>query len=76
MAAQPASRYRVQVDGGDDDQPDAVGADEVVASGVVEHTLQPAVPFADGQPVGLVEVGLRLVVLPLAVLDNQIAWGQ
>lgn len=49
--------------------------DELVAAGVVEGSLDPAVDPADGQAIRLIEVGDGVVVLELAVLDDHIGCG-
>jgi len=73
VSSQPASWRCVEVSWSDHDQSDAVGGDELIATGVVQRALNSAVDTADGQPIGLVEMRDRLVVLELAVLDNDIA---
>ena len=46
--------------------------DDLIATRVVEGPLDAAVDSADGQAVRLVEMGDRVVVLELAVLDDHI----
>ena len=47
VSAQSSSWCRLEVRGGDDYQPDAVGWDEFVTAGVIERTLQSAMHSAD-----------------------------
>ena len=47
-----------------------MGGDELITAGVINGALDPAMHPADRQLVGLVEVAVGLLVLELAVLDN------
>ena len=72
VSAESPSWGGVEICGCNDHQPDAVCGNEPVSTGVVEGSLGAAVDSADGQAIGFVEVGDRLVVLPFAVLDHQV----
>ena len=72
VASQASPWGGVQVAGSDHDQANPVRWDQFVPARVVERTLQAAMHTADGQPLGLVKVRNRLVVLALAVLHDQV----
>lgn len=51
-----------------------MGGDEFLAAGVIERALKATVYSADGGPIGFVEVCDGLVVLSLAILDDQVGF--
>jgi hypothetical protein len=75
VAAQSAPGRRVQVGGLDDDEMEAVGRNELVASRVVDGSLTSAVDSAHGQSLGFVEEGVGSIVLEFSVLDDEVSMG-
>ena len=75
VSTKATSRCGVQIGRCDDDQTDAVAGNHVFAAGVVDSSLNPSVNSTDRQSVRLVEVWHGTVVLPLAVLHDDVRLG-
>jgi NaMN:DMB phosphoribosyltransferase len=73
VTSQTLAAVAVEVAGTDDQQPEAVPRDLLLASPVVEPPLLAAANAADC--LATIEEGHRLVVLALAVLDDEAALG-
>ncbi|WP_157866953.1 MULTISPECIES: hypothetical protein [Frankia] len=71
MTLEPAAGVSNKVRRTQDDQPKTLGWYELLAAAVIDGPLLAAMDTAHRQPVGLVEVGSRPVVLDLAVLDHE-----
>ncbi|KJE25414.1 hypothetical protein FF36_00027 [Frankia torreyi] len=71
VTLEPAAGVSNKVRRTQDDQPKTLGWYELLAAAVIDGPLLAAMDTAHRQPVGLVEVGSRPVVLDLAVLDHE-----
>ncbi|MFI9611391.1 IS3 family transposase [Streptomyces sp. NPDC052023] len=75
VTAEPSATVRVEVGRTDHDQPQSVRGNLRITPGVVQRPLLAPMDAADGEPVGLVEVGYGLVVLEFPVLDHELVAG-